>query len=150
MIEGSRLKSIPTERESYFIQTHKIARMATVDKLGKPLVHPICYVFDGNNIYTPIDNKPKRVKVNELKRIKNILENQNISIVIDDYDDDWNKLSYVIIHGKAELIHGGKEYHESLRILSEKYPQYREMALAELNLPVIRIVPNRIISWGNI
>ena len=144
------MKSRPTEREFSFIQTHKIARMATVDKLGKPLVLPICYAFDGNNIYTPIDKKPKSVTINKLKRIRNILENQNISIVIDNYDDNWSKLGYVIIHGKAELIHSGSEYDESLRILSEKYPQYREMKLSQLNLPVIRIVPNRIISWGDI
>ena len=124
--------------------------MATVDRHGKPLVHPICYAFDGNSIYTPIDKKPKRVTINRLKRIRNIRENQNTSIVIDDYDDDWSKLAYVIIHGKAELMHGGKEYDQSLRMLSEKYPQYQEMKLSDLNLPVIRIVPNRIISWGNI
>jgi len=48
------------------------------------------------------------------------------------------------------LIDGGKEYRESLRILSEKYRQYKHMKLSQLGLPVIKIIPNRFVSWGKI
>ena len=144
------MKVTPTQVEISFIKSHRVARLATADRRGLPLVVPICYVFDGKYIYTPLDRKPKRVPVKELKRIKNIAENPNISLVIDDYNEDWSRLRYIIIKGKASVIYSGKEYIESLRMLSEKYMQYREMNLIELNLPVIKIVPNRIISWGNI
>ena len=138
------------DKQKQFIISHRVARMATVDKLGRPLVVPICYVYDGKNFYTPIDKKPKRVPVRELKRVRNILENPNISVVIDDYKEDWNKLRYVIIHGRAELIESGGEYQRSLRLLCEKYPQYVKMNLSGLNLPVIKVVPDRILSWGAI
>ncbi len=138
------------DRLNQFILSQRVARMATVDKLGRPLVVPICYAYDGKNLYTPIDRKPKRVSVRELKRIRNILENPNISIVIDDYYEDWNKLRYVIIHGRAELIERGQEYQTSLRLLCEKYSQYVEMNLSSLNLPVIKVIPDRIIPWGAI
>jgi PPOX class probable F420-dependent enzyme len=141
---------LPTKREFTFIQKQKIARMATVDKSGKPLVLPICYAYDGANLYTPIDKKPKSVLPRELKRIRNITGNPNVSVVVDVYHEDWNKIGFIIIHGTAEVIDSGKEYRESLRILSEKYIQYKKMNLSELSLPVIKIVPNRIISWGNI
>lgn len=141
---------LPTKREVTFIQTQKIARMATVDKSGKPLVLPICYAYDGNYIYTPIDKKPKRVAPMELNRIKNIVNNPNVSVVIDRYYEDWTRIAYIIIHCTAEVIDGGKEYRESLRILSEKYRQYKHMKLSQLGLPVIKIIPNRFISWGKI
>lgn len=140
----------PTKREIRFIQTQKIARMATVDKSGKPLVLPICYAYDGNYIYTPIDKKPKRVSPVQLKRIRNILDNPNVSVVIDRYYEDWTRIAYMIIHGTASVIDSGSEYQESLRILSEKYRQYKRMKLSQLGLPVIKIIPNRFISWGKI
>lgn len=122
--------------------------MATADKSGRPLVVPICYAYDGRCFYTPIDKKPKRVSVGGLKRVRNILENPNVSIVIDRYREDWTRLCYVIIHGRAELIEEGEEYLDSLRLLCEKYPQYRNMNLSRLNLPVIKIASDRITSWG--
>ena len=139
-----------TEKEKEFLLSHRVARMATVDKHGNPLVLPICYVYNGRDIYTPLDKKPKRVSVKELKRVKNILENPNVSVVVDEYSEDWDKLGYIIILGTAGLLEYGKEYEYSLRLLCKKYPQYVEMKLLELNLPVIRIIPLRFISWGRI
>ena len=137
-----------TDKEKTFIASQRVARMATVDKLGKPLVLPICYIYKDENLYTPIDKKPKRVSGKELKRVKNITENPNVSVVTDEYNEDWSKLRYVIIHGRAELIEGGDEYGESLMLLCHKYPQYEEMGLSRLGLPVIKIVPERIVSWN--
>ncbi len=139
---------ITTDKERVFILSRRVARMATVDKSGRPVVVPICYAYDGSYFYTPIDKKPKRVPIEKLKRVKNILENPNVSVVIDEYDEDWSALRYIIIHGGAELIERGDEYRNSLRLLCEKYPQYEDMKLSKLNLPVIKIVPNRIISWS--
>ncbi len=140
--------AIPTDRERAFILSHRVARMATADKMGRPLVVPICYAYDGMYLYTPIDKKPKRVPVDGLKRVRNISENPNVSVVIDEYQEDWTRLGYVIIHGRAEIIKRGEEYLRSLRLLCERYPQYKSMNLSKLNLPVIKIVPSRITSWG--
>jgi PPOX class probable F420-dependent enzyme len=117
--------------------------------LGRPRVVPICYSFNGKSFYTPIDNKPKRASPGELKRVRNIIENPNVSLVIDEYYEDWSKLCYIIINGRAEIIESGEEYRSSLVQLSKKYPQYLDMKLSKLNLPVIKIIPNRIISWGS-
>lgn len=137
-----------TERQKAFISGHRVARMATADKSGIPYVIPICYAYDENNFFTPIDHKPKRVPGAELKRIRNIKENANVSVVIDEYHDDWSRLCHLIIHGRAEIIETGEEYQDALRILTAKYPQYQQAGLARLSLPVIKIIPARIISWG--
>lgn len=140
--------TIPTEKEKVFILSRRVARMATTDKSGRPLVVPICYAYDGRCFYTPIDKKPKRLSARGLKRVINLSENPKVSVVIDEYHEDWTRLCYVIIHGRAELLEGGEEYLNSLRLLCEKYPQYKNMDLSQLNLPVIKIIPDRITSWG--
>lgn len=124
--------------------------MATVDKLGNPLILPVCFAYDDGFIYSPIDKKPKRVSANKLKRVRNIIDNPNISLVIDKYVENWNKLYYVIIIGRADVIYSGGEYKRSLKILTEKYDQYRKMGLEHLGAPVIKITPEKIISWGDL
>ncbi|MBI3064938.1 MAG: pyridoxamine 5'-phosphate oxidase family protein, partial [Deltaproteobacteria bacterium] len=51
-----------------FIRSARVAHLATADKHGQPHVIPICFVFDGKNFYSPIDDKPKRVAPRQLKR----------------------------------------------------------------------------------
>ncbi|MCK5710925.1 MAG: pyridoxamine 5'-phosphate oxidase family protein [Deltaproteobacteria bacterium] len=124
--------------------------MATVDESGNPLVLPVCFAYDGCFIYSPIDKKPKRVSADKLKRVRNIINNPNISLVIDKYFEDWNELYYVIITGSAQVLNSGEEYDKALKILAEKYDQYRKMGLENLGFPVIKITPEKIISWGDL
>ncbi|MCH8062702.1 MAG: pyridoxamine 5'-phosphate oxidase family protein, partial [Chloroflexi bacterium] len=70
---------------SEFIRVHRVARLATVDGAGSPHVIPVCYAFDGERLYTALDLKPKRVEGRMLKRVRNILGNPRVSLVIDDY-----------------------------------------------------------------
>jgi len=144
------LTAKPTQKERNIIISHKIARMATVDGSGNPLVLPVCFAYDGRCIYSPIDKKPKRVSSDKLKRVRNVLGNPNVSLLIDKYVENWNNLYYVIIVGRADVLNGGEEYERSLKILSDKYDQYRKMGLENLGAPVIKITPEKIISWGDL
>ena len=123
--------------------------MATVDESGKPLVLPVCFASEGTFIYSPIDKKPKSVSAGKLKRVRNIISNPNISLAIDNYVENWSMLYYLIIQGTAEMIYEGEEYKNSLKILTKKYAQYDEMGLESLGAPVIKITPEKIISWGD-
>ena len=129
-----------------FIVSHRVARLATADAGGAPYAVPICYAFDGERIYTAIDLKPKTVGGSQLKRVRNILENRNVAIVIDDYSEDWSELAYVMIRGTAEIIEGGEERDCAEALLREKYAQYAEML--EPGCAVIRIIPKRVATWG--
>src|SRR6185369_17946703 len=95
---------------SSFVQTHRVERLATSSD-DSPSVVPICYVFDGERLYTPIDEKPKQVEPGSLKRVRNINSNRNVAIVVDDYSEDWNKLTYVLIRGSAKIINAGDSEH---------------------------------------
>lgn len=136
-----------TEIEIAFMFRQRIAHMATSDADGHPYVVPVCYAFDGQRFYTPLDEKPKRVDARKLKRVRNIEARHEASLVIDQYSDDWSQLGYVLIYGRAELVLPGHALHtQALPLLRERYTQYRAMALE--NLPVIVITPERVNSWG--
>lgn len=130
--------------------TNRVARLATADGAGAPHVVPVCFAYDGRCIYTPVDKKEKNVTPEELKRVRNIVSNPRVSLVVDGYYEDWSKLYFVMISGSAGVIESGEEYRNALKILSLKYPQYVKMGLEDAGLPVIKIVPDKIVSWGGL
>lgn len=132
-----------------FIRHHRVARLATADTNGQPAVVPICYAFDGGAIYSAIDEKPKRVAPHSLKRVRNIAANPKVSMVIDDYSEDWSELAFIMISGNAEIIEPDQnveEHIQAIELLREKYPQYRSMAIDKRAL--IKITPTRIRRWA--
>ena len=135
-----------TPRASRLIRSARTAHLATSDKSGQPHVIPICFVCDGKCFYSPIDEKPKRTVPSKLKRLKNIRENPKVSLVIDHYDEDWRKLAYVLVFGKARIVQSGEKHRRAVQLLRKKYPQYRSMAIHER--PMIAITANRVVSWG--
>jgi coenzyme F420-0:L-glutamate ligase / coenzyme F420-1:gamma-L-glutamate ligase len=137
-----------TKQELAFLRSARIAHFATADESGQPLVVPICFVFDGNYFYSPIDEKPKRIAPQKLKRLKNIQENAQVALVIDRYDEDWRKLAYVLVIGKARVLLGGAKHRKAVNLLRRKYSQYRTMKIDRL--PMILIRTTRTISWGAI
>ena len=108
---------------------------------------PICFSYDGSVFYTAIDRKPKRVTATELVRIKNIRKTPQVALLIDEYDDDWTRLWYVLVRGEAELVSAPAERKRALKQLRSKYPQYDSGMLAD-DAPIVRITPQRITSWG--
>ena len=129
------------------MQSQRIARLATADPAGTPHLVPVCYAFDGARFYTPLDEKPKRVADDRLRRVRNIRASGRVALLIDRYDEDWTRLAWVLVHGQAELLEPGAGGHApALALLRERYPQYRSMALERR--PVIAIKPARVVSWG--
>ena len=139
--------SLPKKHLAY-VRSARVAHLATADKNGCPHVVPICFVFDGNYFYSPIDEKPKRTAPEKLKRVKNIRENAQVALVVDHYDEDWQKLSYVLVSGKARVLLSGAKHRNAVRLLRRKYRQYRSMAIERR--PVICIAPTRLRAWGKI
>src|SRR2546430_17050206 len=93
-----------TGPEAAFVHAQRVARLATADADGIPHVIPVCYAFDGEHFYTPLDEKPKRVAGSKLRRVRNIQARPEVALVIDQYDDDWSRLGYVLVQGRAELL----------------------------------------------
>lgn len=131
-----------------FLVAERVARLATADKSGAPHVIPICFWFDGGQVYFAIDEKPKRRRGLELKRMRNIAENPRVALVIDHYEDDWSQLAYVMIRGTATMVDDNEEYLLVLRNLRDKYRPYRTMQLSRDRNPLVRINPERVNLWG--
>lgn len=129
----------------------RVARFATLDDKNRPHIVPICFVYDGELFYTAIDRKPKRVARERLVRLRNIRATPRVALLIDEYDEDWTQLWYILIRGKAKLIpkSASKEHASAVRKLRAKYPQYSHGMLAD-DAPVIRITPERSTVWGKI
>ncbi len=107
---------------------------------------PVCFAYDGDSFYSVLDQKPKRTSVERLKRVRNIVSNPRVSLVLDSYDEDWSRLWYALVTGTALLLRSGQEHAGAIQLLRHKYAQYEEMEI-DAN-PVIRITPERITWWG--
>ena len=135
------------------IDKARVARLATVDSECKPHLIPVVFVFDNYSYFIPIDEKTKRSRPEKLKRAKNIQQNSNVTLLIDDYNENWRKLYFIMIQGKASIIGGKKlEQNELLllekahKLLSDKYLPYQKIGIGEY---VIMIIPQKVITWKN-
>jgi coenzyme F420-0:L-glutamate ligase / coenzyme F420-1:gamma-L-glutamate ligase len=142
MASASRLSPLSLR----FIRAARSAHLATTGANGEPHVIPICFIFDGKHFYSPIDEKPKRTSPVKLRRVKNIQENAQAALVIDRYSEDWKRLAYILIRGRAKILHRGAAHAEAVRRLRRKYPQYRQMAIHAR--PMIQITPTKWSLWG--
>jgi coenzyme F420-0:L-glutamate ligase/coenzyme F420-1:gamma-L-glutamate ligase len=130
-----------------FLRSARTGHLATSSEDGQPHVIPVCYVFDGEVIYSVLDAKPKTTPLRQLRRVRNILANPNVSLVADHYEEDWTRLQYVLVSGQAGLLESGEEWSRAIAMLREKYPQYRQMDLDQS--PVIKITPARFVPWSS-
>jgi len=128
-----------------FLRTQRVGHLATVDARGRPVVVPFCFVYDGKAFYSSLDEKAKKVSPEKLRRTQNIRVNPEVALVIDHYEEDWGKLKFVLIRGRARILHSGKEHGRAIELLREKYAQYRRMRLE--NRPVVKIIPWGIREW---
>ena len=69
-------------------------------------------------------------------------------LLVDRYDDDWSKLGWVALRGRATIITGGAGHATALRTLRARYPPYRAMNLEERDVIEIRI--ESATSWGRL
>jgi PPOX class probable F420-dependent enzyme len=123
----------------------RVARLATSGDDG-PSVVPVCFAWDGQYIYSAIDRKPKGVPPEKLARVQRIRSHPDVALVLDEYDEDWSRLWYVLVRGRAALVADESERTRALERLREKYPQYRTEYLPD-DAFVIRIVVERVVSW---
>ena len=127
-----------------FIERQRVGRFATVDAAGMPHVVPVCFTLLNGRFYIAIDEKPKHTT--RLQRLKNIEGNPQVALMLDEYSEDWSRLAWVMIRGRAEIIERGGDHPAAITALRAKYPQYQAMALEDR--PLIRISPERVNAWG--
>ena len=101
----------------------RVARLATIDPDGRPHLVPIVFAVDGDTLFSAVDRKPKRSRT--LRRIENARVRPDVTILVDHYDEDWSRLWWLRLRGRARVLDEGDERDRALALLAEKYPQYR-------------------------
>jgi PPOX class probable F420-dependent enzyme len=137
-----------TDRQRRFLAGQRVARLATADAAGRPHVVPICYALRGNTVYFTIDEKPKKRPGARLKRLANLRENPSAALVVDRYDEDWSRLGWVMVQGRAEVLEAGPEHDLAQVSLRARYPQLVTMRIEEL--PVVAVRLDHVVSWGRL
>ena len=135
-------------RERRFLDTRRIGHLATADAGAVPHVVPVCFGLGEDRLYITIDGKPKREGGRPLKRLSNIAANPRAAIVFDRYDEDWRRLAWVMLHGRAEILTAGPEHDRAQALLQARYQQLAAMQIAAL--PVIALHIERVASWGDL
>lgn len=109
----------------------RIARLATVDPVGRPQLVPVVFARHGDVVVTAVDHKPKRSQ--RLGRLRNIAAHPAVSLLVDVYDEDWDRLWWIRADGSARTLppdapdaQTRQEYATAIELLRQKYPQYRQ------------------------
>lgn len=122
-----------------------VARLATVAPSGQPHLVPVVFAVPDDSrdvVYTAIDAKPKTTR--RLRRLANIESNPQVSLLVDEYADDWTQLWWVRVDGVATIHSDGETRTAGSRLLRAKYPQYQSVSL---DGPVIAIAVRRWADW---
>jgi PPOX class probable F420-dependent enzyme len=104
------------------LEAARIGRLATVRADGRPHVVPIVFAVDGDLVYSIADPKPKRSP--DLLRHRNIAANPAVSLLVDEYEESWERIWWVRVDGTARIVDDGPERDTAIRLLRAKYPQY--------------------------
>lgn len=167
---GVRLPEAEIER---LLATWPVARLATVAPDGRPHLVPIVFARHAGALWSPIDAKPKGGEAGRagagrsaagrgpepaggaeadvarrtprLARVANVAAEPRVSVLLDHYDDDWRRLWWIRVDGRATLVGGDPGAEAALRA---KYPQYRETPLYAGAPALLRIEPERRTSWA--
>ena len=145
-----------TERERAYVERARVGRLATADADGRPHVVPICVAIVDGDLVTPIDEKPKQVSPEALRRSRDVAENSNVAVVFDHYSEDWSRLGWVQVRGTATLVKPGEQGEQGEQgedrhgtgfgALRRKYDQYADHDLE--GRPLIWIEAESVRSWG--
>jgi PPOX class probable F420-dependent enzyme len=148
-----------TAAERSLLETARTAVLATIDPGGLPRLVPVCYVAPGEPagvgggvVYSPLDAKPKRVaEPHRLARVRDILARPEVRLLVDRWDEDWTRLAWIRLGGRAELLEPDREADRAERsaaiaALRAKYSQYADHDLE--SRPLIRVTLTDVSSWG--
>lgn len=136
------MKLSPSEARERFV-TSPVARLATADTAGLPHAVPVTFAVLNDVLYFAVDHKPKSTQ--NLRRLRNIQENPSVTALVDHYDDDWSTLWWARADGQGEILEDGEERLHALRLLRDKYEQYRD---SPPRGPVVAIRVERWSGWA--
>lgn len=122
--------------------------LSTASAEGDPHLQPVVFQVVGDSVYIAIDEKPKTTL--RLRRLTNIESNPRFALLIDNYDDSWDRLWWILLRGPATVLWPStwdvEEAEGAIAALRAKYSQYESMGLEER--PLLKLTPDRVTRWS--
>ena len=125
------------------LEEERTGVLGTIARSGLPQLVPVCYALVGRDLAIAIDEKPKGGGT--LARIRNIERDPRATLLVDHYEERWERLAWLRLECGADVLERGEAWGEALDALRRRYPRYRAMALE--GLPLIRLRPTRVVGW---
>ena len=111
-----------------------VGRLATIDPDGSPNVVPFVFALAGDTLYTAVDAKPKRTQ--KLQRLANLERDPRCTVLVDHYDEDWNRLWWVRVRGRGRMANDEAERARAIEALKAKYTQYADLDPGEIVIAI--------------
>ncbi|MEU7899761.1 TIGR03668 family PPOX class F420-dependent oxidoreductase [Nonomuraea sp. NPDC049152] len=121
----------------------RTATLATADSQGTPHLVPIVFAVQDDQIAFAVDHKPK--KTPDLRRLRNIVANERVCLLVDHYDEDWSRLWWARADGRAAIVEDPSERATWIARLGERYEPYRSRPPEG---PVVVITVDRWSGWS--
>lgn len=130
------------------LEQSRSGHLATASAEADPYLVPVVFALHEGAVWIAIDEKPKTTL--RLRRLRNIEENPRAALLVDQYDEDWSRLWWVLLRGPAEVCWpqtwDAASASAAIVALRARYPQYAEHALEER--PLLRLHPARVTAWS--
>ena len=140
---------IPDAAIESLLDRQPVGRLATLGAMGDISQVPIVFVRHAGLLWSPVDGKPK--SDGELARLRNVRMNPQVSLLLDAYEEDWSKLWWLRIEGKAHVLQqepgADPQIAAVVQALRSKYPQYQDVLVLREPPTLIAIRPTRVLSW---
>jgi PPOX class probable F420-dependent enzyme len=101
------------------------------------------FAIEGDTLYSAVDRKPKRSR--KLRRIENARARPDVTILVDHYDEDWGRLWWIRLRGRARVLDDGEERDRAFGLLQQKYAQYRTEPPVG---PVLAVAITEVREWA--
>jgi PPOX class probable F420-dependent enzyme len=125
-----------TPKEEAFLKSNELCRLATASKEGRPQVTPVMYALDGIGFVIAVDYGTKK--------LKNVKENPSVALVV----DRLRPTRAVTVEGTCKVHERGAEYLRLLDLLMTRFEFYRKNPWGEGESPILRVTPEKAVSWG--
>jgi PPOX class probable F420-dependent enzyme len=132
------------------LETWPVARLALLDAAGEPRQVPIVFARAEGALWSPVDGKPKRSS--DLARLARLERHPRVSLLLDEYAEDWSRLWWLELRGRAEVVRADTETDPRIAapaaLLRAKYPQYASTPLFLGPPTLIRIATEKARGWS--
>ena len=142
MPAGTTVGALPPWAQD-LLEEARVGHLGLLDDDGRPRVLPLTFAVVDGEIWSAVDDKPKRVSGERLARVRWLRARPVSTFTVDRYDEDWARLAWVQVLGETR-IHDVTGHHDQLAALAARYPQYRERPPGG---PLLCLSPDRVVHW---